>query len=231
MRTATRRLDIALTALAALLLAALILTFALGGFSFRSSHMSGSGVAATQRRSLPPFTGVELAGDNNVIVRAGERQSVVVHADRNLLGRVTTRVRSGRLVIGTTPGNLAAKSPMYVTVDVPALDSLELAGHGNIAVTGIDARHFNVDVPGAGTIDASGTAAKLDVTIAGAGTAQLGGLISRDVQAALSGSGTIMLTATRSLAASLSGTGAILYRGDPPRVIRNISGSGTISAG
>jgi hypothetical protein len=34
---------------------------------------TGSGVAATQARSLPPFTGVSLAGDNNVVVEVGAR--------------------------------------------------------------------------------------------------------------------------------------------------------------
>jgi hypothetical protein len=60
----------------------------------------------------PGLTGVDLAGDNNIIVQVGARQSIVVHADSNLLRRVTTRVRSGRLVIGNTPGNLSAKSPI-----------------------------------------------------------------------------------------------------------------------
>ena len=32
----------------------------------------------------------------------GGEQSVVVHADGNLLDRVTTRVRGGKLVIGNT---------------------------------------------------------------------------------------------------------------------------------
>jgi hypothetical protein len=82
----------------------------------------------SQARSLPPFTGVDLAGANNVIVHAGTRQSVIVHAYRNLLGRVTTRVRSGSLVIGTTPGNLSARTPMFVTVSVPSLDKLTLQG-------------------------------------------------------------------------------------------------------
>ena len=70
---------------------------------------TGSAVAATQTRSLPPFTGLDLAGDNNVVVEVGAQQSVVVHADRNLLRRVTTPVSAGTLVIGATPG-LAAKS-------------------------------------------------------------------------------------------------------------------------
>jgi hypothetical protein len=238
--SATRRhrgmtgLDRALTALGALLAAVLILALIAGKFSFHSSGGpagAGSGHAATQVRTVPPFTGVNLAGDNNVVVRVGERQSVVVHADSNLLGRVTTRVHSGSLVIGTTPGNLTARSPMYVTVSVPSLDCLELAGHGNISVTGIDAPRLTVELPGNGTIEATGTTERLDVTIGGAGTALLRPLIARDANAELSGDGTIMLTATRSLAASVPGAGTIVYGGDPVHVTRRIAGSGTITAG
>jgi Putative auto-transporter adhesin, head GIN domain len=227
-------LDAALTALGALLAAALILALSAGKFSFQSSGgpaETGSGDAATQVRSLPPFNGVNLTGDNNVVIRVGARQSVVVHADRNLLERVTTRVRAGRLAIGTTPGELSVKSPMYVTVSVPSLDRLELAGHGSISATGIDTPRLTVELPGNGTIEATGTTARLDVTLGGAGTALLGPLTARDATAELSGDGTIMLTATRSLAASVPGTGTIVYGGDPAHVTRRIAGSGTITPG
>jgi Putative auto-transporter adhesin, head GIN domain len=226
---ARRRLDVALTALGGLLAAALIITLALGGFSF--SRHTGAGGAAEQARTLPPFTGVVLAGDNNVVVDIGARQSVVVHADRNLLRRVTTRVRSGRLVIGTTPGPLQTKSPMFVAVSVPALDAVELPGHGNISVTGLSASRFTADLPGDGTIEATGTARTLDVSIGGMGTALLHGLAARDATAELSGAGSIMVTATHSLAARLSGSGTILYGGDPPHLIKAVSGSGTIGPG
>ena len=190
-----------------------------------------SGVASTQARSLPAFTGVDLAGDNNIIVQVGARQSVIVHADSNLLRRVTTRVRSGRLVIGTTPGNLSAKSPMFVAVSLPSLDALRLQGDGNISVTGIDSKSLTVALPGSGTIDATGTTTKLDVTISGEGTALLRRLIARDAKAALSGDGSIMLTARHSLTARVSGSGTVLYGGNPPRVAERVTGSGTISAG
>jgi len=232
--TRPKRLRAALTAIGALVLAALILALVLGRVSFDRAGENpamGSGVAAHQARSLPPFTGVVLTGDNNVIVAVGSPQSVVVNADRNLLARVTTRVRSGRLEIGTTPGNLTARSPMFVTVSVPSLDRLKLAGTGNITATEVDSPSLTVDLPGDGNIEASGTAAKLELMLGGAGTARLRGLIARDATASLSGDGTIMVTATRSLTANLSGTGTILYDGDPSKLTRLVSGSGTISAG
>jgi hypothetical protein len=229
-----RRLQRALMALGVLLLIAILTALLVDRLFFESSSSpagKGSGVAATQARSLPPFTGVELAGYNNVIVHVGARQSVIVHADSNLLRRVTTRVRSGRLVIGTTRGNLNAKRPMFVTVSLPSLDRLRLQGAGNISVTGISGQKLTAALPGSGNIDATGTTTKLDVTISGEGTAQLRQLIARDAKAVLSGDGSIMLTATHSLTATVSGSGTVLYGGNPPRVTQRVTGSGAISAG
>jgi hypothetical protein len=230
---ALSRLHQWLKALGALLLVAILVALLVDRIFFASSSSptgTGSGVAATQARTLPPFTSVDLAGQNNVIIQVGSRQSVVVHADSNLLARVTTRVRSGRLVIGTTPGNLNARSQMYVAVGVPSLASLRLQGDGNIVATGVNSRTLTVALPGSGNIGATGTTTKLDVRISGDGTAALRQLVARHAKAELSGDGTIMLTATRSLAANVSGSGSVLYAGNPPQVTQSVTGNGTISA-
>lgn len=230
-----RYLPRALKAIGLLLLAALLTALLVDRISSDDASgpaSTGSGVAATQARSLPAFTGVELAAGNNVVVQVGPaRQSVVVHADDNLLRRITTQVRSGTLAIGTTPGNLSARTPMYVAVTVPSLERIVLRGAGNISVSGINSERLTVALPGAGNIDAAGSAAKLDVSISGSGNALLHGLIARDARATLTGDGSIRVTATRSLTASITGTGTIDYRGDPRQVTRRISGSGTISPG
>ena len=78
-------LQLTLAALAALLVAAILIALLVDRIFFSSSSPAGtgSGVAATQARSLPPFSDIDLAGANNVIVHVGERQSVIVHADNN----------------------------------------------------------------------------------------------------------------------------------------------------
>ena len=196
--------------------------------SSSSAGVQGSGVAATETRNLPPFGSVELAGSNIVTIRVGEEQSVVVHADNNLVDSVTTAVQDGSLVIGDIPGSYTAKSPMSVTVSVTSLDELTLTGSGVIAVTGIEAASLTVRLPGSGVLRASGAATKLDVTLDGSGDAQLEQLIAGDVRAVVSGSGRIVLTATKSLDASVPGSGAIMYSGDPREVTKSITGSGAI---
>jgi hypothetical protein len=231
---APRRPRPALGVLGVRVLTAILIALLVDRIFFQSSTSpagTGSGVAATQARSLPPFTGVDLVGESNVTVQVGARQSVRVHADSNLLSRVTTRVRSGRLMIGTTPGRLNAKSPMFVAVSLPSLDGIRLQGEGNISASGIDSQSLTAELSGSGNIDAGGTAARLDVTISGAGNALLRRLSARDAKAELSGSGSIMLTATQSLTARVSGSGTVLYGGNPRHVTQTVTGSGTISAG
>ena len=112
----------------------------LGGSSDSISENEGSGVPATQARDVGAFHGIDLAGSNNVVIRVGEKQSVVVKADDNLLDRVTTEVQSGKLVIANAPGSFTTNSPMSVEVGVPSLDTLTLSGSGNIVVTGVAVR-------------------------------------------------------------------------------------------
>lgn len=197
--------------------------------SSSSSTTEGSGIAATQTRQLPAFTAVKLVGSNNVSVRVGARQSVVVRADDNLIDRVTTKVRSQALVIGNAPGSFTTKSPMSVEITVPALDAVTLAGSGTIAVTGVKGDALYVTLAGSGTLTGSGRAARLAITIGGSGTARFTRLVATNVQAVVAGSGSIFVTATRSLDATVSGTGSILYAGNPPQVTKNVTGTGAIT--
>lgn len=196
-----------------------------------STGVQGSGIAATQTRNLAAFSGVELAGANNVTVRVGGQRSVVVHADDNLLGHVTTRVDAGSLVIGNTSGSFAARSPLRVEVNMPSLEALKLSGSGVVSVTGIKAKGLTVILSGGGVLRASGSATRVDVTLGGSGDAQLKGLVARDVHAVVSGSGRILVTATESLDASVPGAGAIVYSGNPAQVTTNITGSGAVVRG
>jgi putative autotransporter adhesin-like protein len=200
-----------------------------GSSNSTTSTTDGSGVPATQARDVAAFTSVELAGSNNVVIRAGEKPSVVVRADDNLLDRVTTEVQSGKLVIANTPGTLTTKSPMSVAVNVPTLSALTLTGSGNIVVNGIETESLKVTLPGSGTLTASGTATRLDIAVSGSGMVQFTQLVANDVRAVVSGSGSIFVTATNSLDASVSGSGAILFAGNPQDVTKSVTGTGAIA--
>lgn len=192
------------------------------------SPVRGSGIAATQTRALPAFGKLDLAGSNNVIVTVGGRRSVVVHADKNLLRDVTTRVASGTLVIGTV-GSFTTKAPMSVVVTMPSLTSVDLSGSGTVSISGINAALLTVTLPGSGIVRASGTVRHLNVTLGGSGEALLTPLVADHVRAILAGSGLIQVTATTSLYAAVPGTGEISYAGNPAQLTTRITGTGAVT--
>lgn len=200
---------------------------------FRSSpgsEVRGSGVAASEARALPAFDRVELSGSNNVVIRVGAKQRVVVHTDDNLVGRVMTNVEKGTLVVGDEPGSYTTKSPTYVEITTPSLRGLTLSGSGVVSAVGIDSPWLKVALPGSGLVRASGRAEGLDVALGGSGDAQLGQLVAKDAKVVVSGSGRADVTATKSLEAAVSGTGAILYGGHPDGLKTSVTGVGAIAA-
>lgn len=215
-----------------LLGAATVAAIALGIALVARDHdrtVGGSGVPATQTRSVPAFNGLELAGASAVTVRIGHPQRVVVHADDNLVDRVTTGVRADRLVVGTR-GSMRTTSPMEVVVTVPSLHSALLSGAGVLAIEGVRAHAFSARMTGTGVMRVSGTADHLDAGLPGAGDMRLEGLVARDATARVEGSGRVRLQATRSLRATVTGVGAITYAGDPPHVTKRVTGAGSVVA-
>jgi Putative auto-transporter adhesin, head GIN domain len=215
---------------AALIVAAMVAALLVHGGGSAGSGVQGSGIAATQARAVARFGGVDLAGSNQVTVVVGPRQSVVVHADSNLISHVTTQVVAGTLVVADT-GSFTTRTPMNVEVSVPSLTALNLSGSGQLSVTGINEPRLTVTVSGSGMLSAAGTATRLDVTLSGDGFAELSQLSASQVHAVVSGSGLIHVTATNSLDAEVPGTGAILYGGNPPQVTTSVTGVGTVTRG
>jgi putative autotransporter adhesin-like protein len=193
-----------------------------------SDHLRGSGVPVEQKRTVPTFRSVELGGSTIVSVHVGAPRSVTVRGDDNLVSRITTTVRSGRLVIDTA-GSFSTRTPMHVAVTVPLLRGLRLTGSGIVSVDDVHARSLTVMLSGSGVINAAGTAERLNVLLGGSGVAQLRGLTTRDAHAVVTGSGRIDLTATNALDASIPGSGVISYGGDPAHVTTRVSGSGAIT--
>lgn len=217
-----------IAALAAIGIGVLIGYWAFHGSGIGSGTVHGSGHAAAQTRSVGAFTGVDLAGSNIVSITVGSPKSVVVHADDNLLDKVTTRVQGGRLVVGQTPGSFSTKAPMRVDVTTPTLGTVVLSGSGIVTVSGVTGQLLKVDLPGSGIVRATGTVARLDVSVDGSGDAELRDLTATAAHATVGGSGRVLVTATDSLDASIAGSGAIMYAGSPAHVTTHVTGSGAV---
>jgi Putative auto-transporter adhesin, head GIN domain len=225
---APRRVYVVLLAALVVLLGTGVVLLGHGGSSSDSTiALQGSGIAATVTRQVPAFDAVVLAGTNNVTVHVGGRRTVVVRADDNLIRLVTTEVRAGKLLVADH-GSFTTKTPMSVEVTVPTLAAVSLSGSGGVAVDGVEAARFRASLSGSGVLTVTGTARRLEASLEGSGVLALQGLESRDARATVSGSGRLQVQATGTLHASVPGSGVIFYRGNPKRVIKSATGTGTI---
>jgi hypothetical protein len=191
------------------------------------AQVKGSGVKASEERALDPFTSIELTGAPDVHVTVGGEQAVLVEADDNLLELVETRVRGRTLKIETRE-SYSSRLGVTITLTTPALESVSVAGSGDVTVEGVDADSFEVSVTGSGDVRASGKSRSVEAAVTGSGDIDLSGLEAVRGYAHVTGSGDIRIHATEELTAKIMGSGDVDYTGSPGKVDSQVVGSGDV---
>ena len=194
----------------------------------RRTRLQGSGQSAEESRDPGDFHAVELGVPAEVHVVVGDGPRVVLRGDDNLLSKVETEVRNGRLEIETARGyRLRFRDGLSLEIHCPQLTSFEVEGSGDVRVEAIDAEHLRLSIEGSGTVVAAGTATALDASIEGSGELRLGELRSREASVSIEGSGEVDLSVAERLRYSIEGSGDIRYRGNAD-VTGEIEGSGSV---
>ncbi len=195
------------------------------------NQVVGSGkIASEPRRVEGTFTSVELAGSGDVNILLTNVQSVNVESDDNIVPLIETKVVDGKLIVSTKPGvNFTTSHGVIVTVAMKSLERVILSGSGNMVIGNMSGPELAIELPGSGHITGDGAVDHLKIDLPGSGNVLCDQLKAHTADVTLQGSGTITLFADQSLNASIPGSGSIRYSGDPAKVSKNVSGSGTIT--
>jgi hypothetical protein len=233
----------------AALLASLSLLVAGEALAFFSTKVVPSGKVATESREARAFTGVAVSIPATVVLRQGEPASVSVEADDNLLPEVETVVEGGTLKIRYKRNlDVPGRATLRVLVVSPTIESLSLAGSGDmlaeslrskslaISVAGsgdvriakLEADSLKASIAGSGDVKVAGKVATLSASIAGSGDLEAARLESARAKVSIAGSGDATLWVRESLDVSCVGSGDVRYVGDP--VVKSSSvGSGSVT--
>ncbi|MCR9279202.1 MAG: DUF2807 domain-containing protein [Pseudomonadaceae bacterium] len=194
---------------------------------------------------------VEIAGDVTLkrADSAGRSTSADVTATSDDADALTFEVSDETLTIGSKERDWRWSSePVRITLYYERLDSLTVAGSGDISagslaaeslklvVLGsgdieleeVDADSVTAQVQGSGDIEVAGNANELRASVMGSGDIDAQSLTVQKAVASVAGSGDIELTATAHLEASVAGSGDIRYTGTP-EVSQRVVGSGEVS--
>jgi hypothetical protein len=105
-----------------------------------------------------------------------------------------------------------------------------MSGSGNVQLE-VECDEISASMSGSGNMNLKGDTGRFHVQISGSGDVEAFELNAREVDANISGSADIRVTANEILRARVSGSGDIQYRGNPTKIDSKSSGSGSISKG
>jgi hypothetical protein len=170
--------------------------------------IQGSGKRASEPRQTGEFTGISLEGSADVDVKIGDKTSVVVEGDDNLLKLITTEVKDGTLVIANRE-SYSTRIGIQVHITTPKLNFASISGSGTLSTGGIEAVAFDASIPGSGKMTVDGLRTeKVDASISGSGEVEINNLKANTFMASLVGSGSIRISgAAESVDATVSGSG------------------------
>jgi hypothetical protein len=208
------------------------------------SFVRGSGRLITESREVRGFERVALTGSGDLILTQGERESLTVQTDANVMQYVVTEVSGGTLTLGTEIGTSISPTRLTFTLTVVDLDGITVSGSGSaeverlradvleVKVSGsgdaridtLEAREVRVQVTGSGSVELAGQVGEQTVKLSGSGKYAGGDLRSETASVTTSGSGDATVWVTESLDARATGSGSVRYYGRPQT---SFSGSGS----
>ncbi|HHQ4767432.1 TPA: head GIN domain-containing protein [Aeromonas veronii] len=229
-----------------------LVALVMGGCNvFADTEIKGEGVPVERQQALGERVTRVLAGTPATLhLVAGEQRGILIKGQENLLPYLVLTESGDKLEIEVKEGyRLDPTEPLELTITLPVLNELALAGTGNGDLSGFKGDSLVLSVAGTGDIVASqlelkrlegniagtgslelgsGSAQAIELNIAGSGDVLGSEMRGNEVEVNIAGSGDVAVRAQETLKVGIAGSGNIAYWGDP-RVEQQIAGSGGVT--
>jgi Putative auto-transporter adhesin, head GIN domain len=192
------------------------------------SAVVGNGDTIKKEISASEFSTVDASHAFDIKIVVGNKTSVSVETDENILEYVEVYVKNNNLYLGIE-NNVNINGTIKATISTPELDKVDLSGACKINVDGINTDKFVIDMSGACKGTFSGMTDKLDIDLSGATKINTIDLKAQDVRVDVSGASKCSIYSSSSIFADASGASKISVYGAPSKVETNISGASAIN--
>ncbi|MBE0527722.1 MAG: DUF2807 domain-containing protein [Thermoleophilia bacterium] len=202
-----------------------------------------------EARAVGSFDMIDFQGIGNLYVSLGEKESLTIEAEENLLPYLETFNQGDRLVLKIENGrNINPTEPVNFYLTVRSLSEVSVSGLGNVELPELETDSFRVEISGAGDIEIAalsadsltaemaglgnlrindGKVTSQDVRISGSGKYSARYLESQEANIEISGLGSATVNASETLDVTISGAGDVEYYGNP-EIDKSISGIGDL---
>ena len=197
-----------------------------------------TGEVTSRDYNLSGFTHVALMTPDNVEIVQGATFSVRATGDVRILDELEFNIEDGGLNIeyrdeGEHRFNHRRIPAATITITMPSLNGVSLAGSGDMEVGTFAAQEFEVsiagsgnvaiaslqtgsahfDIAGSGDLSVAGTAGSIDLDIAGSGDVAAADFRAESMELSIAGSGDVNAYVTGTVDASFVGSGDVTVRG------------------
>lgn len=191
-----------------------------------------AGPVTTQSFDLKGFTGVKVAGPDDVTIRQGDAFAITAKGSKGEIDELEIKLDGDVLSIGRKRSGFTFNSHdgkgLQIEITMPKLSTLRLTGSGSIDADTVDGDAVEAVVTGSGDLKVaklSGKSAELtisgsgdieieggtigtgDYNVTGSGNIDAGGLIADTLDVSITGSGDVDAQATGAADISILGSG------------------------
>jgi hypothetical protein len=192
------------------------------------SQVRGSGIAKTEKRTVPAFDSLDVNYAGAIEVRSQEQESLKISGDDNIIPFITTEVKQGTLYIQSSKG-YSPRQNLKVMIGTPDLKRFVFDGVGEANLSNVKNDRIEIDIRGVGSFKASGETKEANITLSGVGNVDAKNLRAVNATVDSNAVGNVDLYVTEKLDVKASGVGAVNYYGNPKIVNRQAEGIGKIN--
>ncbi len=202
------------------------------------------------------FTSISLAIPADLEVTIEDKFSVEMKMNDEMRNKITIEKEGKNLKFRWKEkkmgnGYYSEKKRMVIRISMPALETLNssgsgdisvrneikttnfscsLAGSGDVRIEKISAETVKFNIAGSGDVSVdNGTAKEAEFNIAGSGDVEASGLKAQKTECNISGSGDIKCYAAETIKVAIAGSGDVVYGGSPTNVKQSVIGSGSVT--
>ncbi len=180
-----------------LILLALVLSILACSVNFGTpvgvNTVRGSGTVVEEARDISNISSVELAMTGVMHITMGDKESLTIHAEDNLLNYIQTNVSLGKLVIKTREGiDLQPTKPISYDLTVSKLSAITISSDGDIDTADLTSDSFSIKISSSGNLSITKLdCSSLQIVSSSSGDTTVDNLASDSISVTISSSGNV----------------------------------------
>jgi hypothetical protein len=208
------------------------------------------GIEETQSFSNTDFNALEISSAFTVNITQSNSYSITIAANQRIMDQIEVKQNGNLLIINVKPGAIIGSFNAKAQITMPKLDNITLSGATRGTATGFNSDEpFNakilgasslqltdfqsaditIDLSGASSLNAKGSANNLSGIVSGASNLDLLNLAINVANVNLSGASHAEVNLNGELNVDASGASSLQYTGQPTLGTINTSGASTVA--